>query len=219
MTRKIAFRFLTWPALLIAVLALAALACGPLGDSGYSEDFGSLGSWGSGADGDVEGNVSDGVFRLHVFAENGLFWSTGGESFGDGTYQVDATHVAGPVDNGYGLMYRVQEDTDSFYLFEVSSDGFVWIGKCTDGCESEVTPLVDEGWFPHAAVKQGVNQLNQLRVEAIGPNMTFFVNGQQVGQASDSQFTEGDIGVLVETLGEGGVTVNFDNFTVTPPAE
>jgi hypothetical protein len=205
--------------LFLAILALAALACGPLGDSAYNEEFDSSGSWGTGSDGDVEGNVDDGVFRLHVIAENGLFWSTAGESFGDGNYQVDATHVAGPVDNGYGLMYRVQEDTDSFYLFEVSSDGFVWIGKCQEGCESEVTPLVEQGWFQHAAVRTGVNQTNELRVETDGPNMTFFVNDQQVGQASDGDFTEGDIGVLVETLGEGGVTVHFDNYSVTPPAE
>jgi hypothetical protein len=46
--------------------------------------------------------------------------------------------------------------------------------------------------------------------------MTFFVNGVEVGRTSDSRLTEGDIAVMVETLGERGVRVVFDNFKVTP---
>jgi hypothetical protein len=218
MSRKATFRFLSWPLLFVAFLALAGLSCA-VGGGPYEESFDSIGSWGSGSDADVEGNVQDGVFRLHVLADSGIFWSTGGEDFGDGAYEVDATQVGGTLDNGYGMMFRVNNDTDSFYLFEVSGDGFVWIGACVDGCEGEVIPLVEDGWFASPAVSQGLNQTNRLRVDATGGNFTFFVNGQQVGQATDTRFATGDIGLLVETLGEGGVTVNFDNFTVTPPAE
>lgn len=219
MSRKVMIRFLSWPVVFVAILAIASLACGPLGGGPYEEDFGSLGTWGSGNDADVEGNVENGVFRLHVKAESGIFWSTGGEDFGDGTYEVDATQVEGTLDNGYGMMLRVNNDTDSFYLFEVSGDGFVWIGACVDGCETEVTPLVEDGWFQSDAVNQGLNNTNHLRVDATGGNFTFFVNGQQVGQATDTRFATGDIGLLVETLGTAGVVVNFDNFKMTPPAE
>jgi tetratricopeptide (TPR) repeat protein len=185
----------------------------------YEEHFDIIGEWGSGSDADVEGDVENGIFRLHVLAESGVFWSTGGENFNDGIYEVEATQIEGPLDNGYGMMFRVNNETDSFYLFEVSGDGFVWIGLCVDGCETEVTMLVGDGWFQSLAVNQGLNVTNHLRVEAVGGNFTFFVNDQQVGQAFDNRFANGDIGVLVETLGEGGVVVDFDNFRITLPAE
>jgi hypothetical protein len=46
--------------------------------------------------------------------------------------------------------------------------------------------------------------------------MTFYVNGIEVGRTSDGRLAEGDIAVAVETLGEPGVRVAFDNFKVTP---
>jgi hypothetical protein len=46
--------------------------------------------------------------------------------------------------------------------------------------------------------------------------MIFFVNDQEVGRVTDNSFRSGDIGVMAETLGLGGVQVHFDNFTVSP---
>jgi len=42
------------------------------------------------------------------------------------------------------------------------------------------------------------------------------VNGVEVGRTSDDRLTEGDIAVMVESLGESGVRVIFDNFRFTP---
>jgi hypothetical protein len=129
---------------------------------------------------------------------------------------VEATQLEGPLDNGYGMVFRANPDTDDFYLFEVSGDGFVWIGRCSAGCEGEVVPLVGDGWVESSAVRTGLNQTNTLRAQAEGGNLIFSVNGQEVGRVSDTTLSEGDIGLLVETLGEGGVRIGFDNFTVTP---
>ena len=46
--------------------------------------------------------------------------------------------------------------------------------------------------------------------------MSFFVNGVEVGRTSDNRLTEGDIAVMVEALGEGNVRVAFDNYRFTP---
>ena len=67
------------------------------------------------------------------------------------------------------------------------------------------------------AVNTGLNETNVLRVEVEEGNMVFFVNGREVGRAFDVTLEEGEIGLLVETLGEGGVKVRFDNLTYTPP--
>jgi hypothetical protein len=203
----------------IAVLLLSAIVrvgCG--GNDTYMETFDEPGTWSAGSDIDVDGDVRDGVYDLLVKADNLLIWASAGEQFGDGVYEVEATAVDGPVNNGYGMVFRL-DDADNFYLFKVSSDGFVWIGKLVNGGLEENTPLVQDWWFESSAVKTGLNETNVLRVRAESGNMIFFVNDQEVGRVTDNSFRSGDIGVMAETLGLGGVQVHFDNFTVSPLEE
>lgn len=203
------------PLLLLSLLLL--VACGSLRGP-YTETFDEAGGWGVGSDVDAEGSVTGGRYEFLVKSNLGLFWSTAGENFGDGVYEVEATQLGGPLDNGYGMLFRVDDDTDSFYIFEVSGDGYVWIGRCQNGCDEEQV-LIDDNWFASEAVNQGLNSPNHLRVRAEGANMIFSVNDQEVGRVTDDAFAEGDIGVMVETLGEGDVLVGFDNFSVTPLTE
>jgi hypothetical protein len=177
------------------------------------------GTWGTGSSADVDGQVRDGVYDMHVKSNHGLYLATAGENFLDGNYEVEATQIGGPLNNGYGMLFRVDEETDSYYVFEVSGDGFVWIGRCSNLCEDEAVALVGGDWFPSPAVKQGLQQTNLLRVVANGPRMSFFVNGIEVGRTADETLAEGDIAVMVEALGEPGVRVIFDNFRVIPPEE
>ena len=53
-------------------------------------------------------------------------------------------------------------------------------------------------------------------MDANGGNLVFFVNNQEVGRAFDDTFTQGNIGVAVETIGVGDVQVHFDNYAYTP---
>jgi hypothetical protein len=75
---------------------------------------------------------------------------------------------------------------------------------------------VGDWWFESPAINQGANATNTLRVHAEGQNLIFYVNDQEVGRVTDDAFRSGDIGLMVRTLGESGVHVQFDNFTVTP---
>jgi hypothetical protein len=114
------------------------------------------------------------------------------------------------------MLFRVDESSDSFYAVEVSGDGYIWIGWCSELCRGETVALVGGNWFRSAAVNKGLQETNRLRVVAEGTRMTFYVNGIEVGRTSDGRLAEGDIAVAVETLGEPGVRVAFDNFKVTP---
>ncbi len=196
------------------VLLLAIAGCNTIGGP-YEETFDDAGRWGTGSDVDKEGRVQDGRYEFLVKSEFGLFWTTAGEQFADGVYEVEATPLEGPLDNGYGMMFRVGDEANAFYLFEVSADGFVWIGLCEDGC-SEENVLIEDGWFASEAVNEGLNVTNILRVRAEQANLIFYVNDQEVGRVTDDSFQSGDVGLAVETFGEAGVLVAFDNFTVTP---
>jgi hypothetical protein len=204
---------LIWSLAFIFILALSAMACSVFGSGAFEESFDEPGNWGTGSSVDVEGQVSEGVYDMLVKSNHGLYMATAGEQFGSGTYELDATQIEGPLNNGFGMLFRVDEESDSFYVFEVSGDGYVWIGYCSQLCEAEADALVGGDWFRSPAVKTGLQETNNLKVVADGGRMTFLVNGLEVGRTVDDRLSEGDVAVMVETLGEPNVRVVFDNFS------
>lgn len=200
--------------LLPLVLLLLAAGCSAIAGA-YEETFDDAGNWIVGSNADAETTLSNGRYEFLVKKDLGIYWSTAGETRRDGIYSVEATPLEGTLDNGYGMIFRAQDDARSFYIFEVSADGFVWIGYCLDEC-AEQEALIGDGWVRSEAVSQGLDVTNTLQVRAEAGNMIFSVNGQEVGRVTDTTLEQGDFGVIVETLGEGGVLVAFDNYRVTP---
>ncbi|MGB1250087.1 MAG: hypothetical protein ACPG8W_05595 [Candidatus Promineifilaceae bacterium] len=198
---------------LLALTTLLIAAC--RGQQPYTEIFDEAGTWRVGEDPDVNGQVIDGVYQFEVSADVGTFWTTAGENFRNGLYSVEVTQTDGPIDAGYGLMLRVDDNNDSFYLFEISGDGYAWIGRCLAGC-SEQTVLINDWWFETSAIKQGLGISNELKVEANAGNLLFFINDIEVGRVTDSILSQGDVGLFVETIGLGDVTIQFDNVRVSP---
>lgn len=181
----------------------------------YQETFDSIGSWTTGEDVNAVGSISGGVYEMSLEQSGDIFWVTAGQNFADGEYQVEITPLEGAQDNGYGMLFRVNEEDESFYVFKVSSDGFAFIGHCTDSC-LEQRALVGQDWFSTPAVEQGFGVTNSLRAVVSGSDMIFYVNGEEVGRATDDTLSQGDIGLMAETFTPGGLRVTFDNFTVTP---
>jgi hypothetical protein len=210
--------FVVIPVILIGVLAwwfFLRDSGPPLERGSFAETFDEAGSWTVGDDATATGTIQDGVYEMFVEQSGDIFWVTSGRNFADAVYQVEATPVEGTIDNGYGLLFRVDTEENTFYVFKVSSDGYVYIGRCLESC-ADVTVLVDRDWFPSEAVRQGLNVTNILRVEADGSDMIFYVNDAEVGRATDQELAQGDIGLVAETFAPGGLRVEFDNFTVTP---
>lgn len=210
MHRSSPFRWLAAMTLIIAAIT----ACADQGSQSYSETFDDPGNWSVGDDTYTEGKIVDGVYDLLIKGDDVSRWASAGENFKDGVYQVEATQVDGPLDNGFGILLRADTGSGDFYLFKISGDGYVWIGRFRN--ESEEQPIVGEHWFESTAIKQGLNQTNKLAVAAESGNMIFYVNDQEVGRVTDNNFQQGDIGLYAQTLGVGGVRAHFDNFTVTP---
>ena len=181
----------------------------------YLETFDSIGTWTTGEDISAVGIVAGGVYEMSLEQSGDIFWVTAGQTFADGEYEVEITPLEGTQDNGYGMLFRVNEEDDSFYIFKISSDGFVYIGHCADSC-LEQKALVGQDWFASPSVKQGFDVTNRLRAVVSGSEMIFYVNGEEVGQTSNDALGQGDIGLMAETFTPGGLRVTFDNFTVLP---
>jgi hypothetical protein len=215
---------LRWFAAFFAPLVALSLACsavsGPQVDPGevvpgvlFQDDFSDTSSGWDRVDA-PEGvtDYANGGYRIFVDQTGHDYWGNPGLDFGDVHIEVDATKVGGPDDNDLGLICRYQ-DTDNFYAFYVSSDGFASITKVVDGNQEL---MGSENWLETAAVRQG-NATNRIRADCVGDSLALYANGELVHSVADSTFASGDVGLIAGTFSEGGTDVLFDNFVVLQP--
>ena len=171
------------------------------------EDDFSRPRWEIGSDADHDKKYDDGQYVITAHVDNFSFWSLAGESFENFAVEIETTQLAGPDDNDYGLILRHQDDAN-FYTFEISGDGFYAFSKLVEDEYLEIIP-----WQESEAIRHG-DQKNKLRVEAKGPNFTFYVNDQRLDGAIDPEFNRGDIGLITGAFDEPGVSIAFDNLKV-----
>lgn len=164
---------------------------------------------------DQEGvtDYQDGGFRIFVDVANTYHWTNPEKTFGDVQVEVDARKISGPEENDFGLICRYQDDAN-FYFFTISSDGYYGIAKFVDG--EEILVGAEDLGFDDAAIKSG-QATNHVRADCVGNTLTLYANGQQLIQAQDDEFTEGDVGLIASTYDVVGTDMLFDNFVVTQP--
>ena len=124
----------------------------------------------------------------------------------DAVIVVDAKLLSGPLDVGYGVVFR--SDTHlSEYSFLISSDGHWAAYKLVN---NQRTRIID--WSATAQVHRNKGAHNLLTVYFKGTHMNFFINGIFIGQADDDTLTSsGTIGLTASA----GQNVVFANFSVT----
>ncbi len=157
-------------------------------------------------------DYADGGYRIYVNQANHDYWANPSQSFTDVRVEVDATKVGGPNDNDFGLICRYQ-DTQNFYSFLISSDGYYGILRVVDGSSGTIGT---DGMEPSDAILQGAST-NKVRADCVGSTLTLYVNGKQVITTSDSTFSSGDVGLMAGTFSELGTDILFDNFLVLQP--
>ncbi|MFN2269801.1 MAG: family 16 glycoside hydrolase [Anaerolineae bacterium] len=179
----------------------------------WSDDFSDPTSgWYTEVGSGAEVGYQEGVIRVFIEGANLSAWAFGGHEFSDFRLAIDATQVAGPDDNEYGVQVRIR-DSDHFYRFSISGDGYFQVTKHTKGERPE---LMTAEWVESDAINKGA-ATNHLEVVCQGPAMTFFVNGQQLAQVEDADYTSGDIGLYAGAFFETGVEIHFDNLSITEP--
>lgn len=123
----------------------------------------------------------------------------------DAVISVDAKLVAGPRDFGFGIVFRSNAN-HSEYGFLISADGHWTTYKLV---KNQLTPIIN--WTTTATVRQNKGAHNTLNIYFKGTQLHFFVNGILVGQADDTTFSSGSVGVTASA----GQNVIFANFSVT----
>jgi hypothetical protein len=136
----------------------------------------------------------------------------------DEAFLLQATaSYTGAIDNAYGLIFRVQagEESDEFYAFRISGDGFYTVEK-TEG--DELVPLID--WTASSLIDQAEGAANVLTVEGQGETYNLYINGQQVDSFTDATYSGGTFGFMVDNYDEAApANFTFDDLQVGTPAE
>lgn len=180
----------------------------------FSDDFSDSGSGWDRYDGsDGYTDYDRGGYRMRVDEDNYDIWANPGRSFADVRIEVNATKIGGSNDNDFGVICRY-EDIDNFYVFKISSDGYVGIFKVVD--DSNINIISGESMDLNGAVKQG-NATNHITAECVGNRLTMYVNGSFVLEAFDNDLTYGDVGLIAGTYSEAGTDILFDDLKVYEP--
>ncbi len=194
--------------LILALLMLADCGASSL-KKPWEEPFDEAGSWQLSSDAAAEVSITQGQLQIHILQPGQIAWATAGRTFRDFHLRVEATQLAGPVDNEYGVLVRLEDDTH-FYAFSISGDGYARVAYYAAG----VWTVLGSDWMPQAAVHQGA-ATNVLEVEARGTQFTFWVNGEQVAQVTEETLLDGDIGLYAGAFDEAGVQIAFDNLLMS----
>jgi len=179
----------------------------------FQDDFSDPSSgWDQVNEDDGSTDYVNGVYRIYVDEANYDIWANPGLNFTDTVIEVEATKIGGPEDNDFGVICRYQ-DLDSFYFFIISSDGFYGVAKVING-EQELIGM--ENMEESDAINQG-SASNIIRADCVGNQLSLYINGEKVADASDSQYPSGDVGLIAGTFDISGTDVHFDNFVVREP--
>lgn len=203
---------------MVGITGLALAACAPAPAPAtdsftplpYTEDFSDPASgWETLSDLSADVKYDNGALRIIVKLENLTQWSAAGKRFQDGVFEVDARPNGGPTNNGFGVLFRMQ-DRKNFYHFVISSDGYWRAGYVQDGDWKNW-----EDWQPHPAIRTG-SESNRIKIVMQGSALSYYVNDQLITSKEDRLFDSGDIGVLALTLIDApGTDISFDNVSVT----
>lgn len=124
--------------------------------------------------------------------------------------QVDVTASATTENFLAGLVVRSNDEAGG-YFFEIDSSGFsVALNDANDKWTDLVKYTVSDAIV--------ANEVNRLRLEAVGSTFTFYINDQQVATVEDATVQQGQIGLVAEMFDKDGETnAWFDNLQVTVP--
>jgi len=179
------------------------------------EDFETnSGNWILESDMDAEATITGGQLQLVINSANLVAWAElSGRKYDDFVLEVDASQLAGPDDNSYGVIFRMKEQTE-FYRFDVSGDGYYEFSRRNNDEINPWTSITE--WLASDAIHKGAST-NQIKIVAQGSHFTFYVNGQQVAESDDDNYRSGTIGLDAGSFSEAGVQVAFDNLTISEP--
>ncbi len=115
--------------------------------------------------------------------------------------------------NIYGIIFRLDPSSRTFYILELNSAGAYRFVRATGSNPLTWLTLID--WTPSSAIQPGFGSTNTFLIVANGPQFRFYLNRQLIVTTfTDSAYTSGLIGFLVGGDSAGGTEAVFSNVWV-----
>lgn len=177
----------------------------------FSDDFSDTGSgWDRVVNDYGVTDYYQGGYRIQVTSPTYIKWANPRLNIGDVRVEVDVELIDGSQDNSFGIICRYQ-DAKNFYALVMSSDGYYAIRKRENTRELKI--LTGEAFQKSEWIDASPSK-HHITVECIGDTLSLYVDGNLIAEAHDDEFTEGDVGLLVSTMGDDSTDILFDNFEV-----
>jgi len=166
---------------------------------------------------DVEGsaayNIEDGLLlgKDYQPEEKYVYWSYTNPQSGNVYAEISATNGDCIGKDSVGFVIRAQEDrTPSGYALEVACDGS-WRFRRHRGSKAAEELI---GWSPSEAINIGPHDTNRLGIWGYQGKFALFVNGYQIGEYIDRDYTDtyGYFAVYVRASQTFDLTATFDDF-------
>jgi hypothetical protein len=186
--------------------------------------------------GRLDASIEAGVLRVENGQSDSYAFSVADQHYDDLDLRARAVGAEGPLNNGYGVVFRYQ-NPQNFYAFLVSSDGYYSVVRALDGDQRWLS-----NWIDSPMVIQGIGAENRLRVVASGDQFRFWINdmpaqvcvpddpaaestyvagtcreGAMLDVLQDAALASGQVGVVALTFGEPDVVATFDDIVVYSP--
>jgi hypothetical protein len=186
--------------------------------------------------GRLDVSIDGGVLRVENGQSDSYAFSVADQHYADLDLRGRAVGAAGPLNNGYGVVFRYQ-NPQNFYAFLVSSDGYYSVMRAVNDDQRWLS-----NWIDTPLVNQGIGVVNRLRVVASGDEFRFWINGEpalvcipnnpdaestyvmgtcvegtMLDVLRESSLASGQIGVVALTFGEPDVVAEFDDVVIYSP--
>jgi hypothetical protein len=110
-------------------------------------------------------------------------------SVADAALAVTAKQLGGLGGGFYGIAFR-QRGQGNYYLFAMNNSGQWEFAVYVKGAPKLLVQPTTDG-----AILPGIGASNRLEVAARGPRFDFFIDGAQVGSATDTSYSAGIFGL------------------------
>jgi serine/threonine protein kinase len=180
----------------------------------FQDDFSDTSSgWFVTNDSTWTSQYQNGEYWLTLHSPNWISWVWYGDTTTDVTFNIDARILHSTGDGQYGILCRYQDnDNGDFYGFEISEGGYAGIYRRQN---DEYTFLQD--WTYSDLIYNNIQGTVHLSVSCTGSNLSLSVNGTEVARASDTTFSSGPVGLIIEDYNTSEFSVAFDNAKAMVP--
>lgn len=154
--------------------------------------------------------IRNGCYEFKVETNSTFTWGKTAYDYRDFVCSVTAKRIEGPDENQFGIIFRMA-DSNNYYRFGISSDRFFRLDKWVAGREEEI-----KRWESSDAIFGG-DKKDTIGVRCSGQSLSLYANGNLLAEVNDTSHSVGKIALFAGTIGDKkGVSVVFDDFTVTP---